>query len=375
MVGNPTCAIKKFNKVIILLIILFYLMLTPSLIADAQGVKSSSIVIEASSGRVLDGYNINLRLPMASTTKIVTALVVIENADINKVITIHPKAVGIEGSSIYLKAGEKWTIKDLLYGMMLRSGNDAAMALALHVGGSVEAFSDMMNKRARKIGLADSNFINPHGLHDDNHYTSAYDLAMLTRECMKYDIFKEIVSCKSYLFSRENVKSVFYNKNKMLKMYEGANGVKTGFTKKSGRCLVSSAIRGGMQLITVTLNIGNMWGDSMALMNKAFQEYRMHNLLEKGDIIGKANVVDSSIKSAVVISKDTVCYPLRDDEADKISYRLQIDTIKAPVSKDSEVGKLQIFLDNRLLFSVNAYTIEDINKMSAKDRFKGFFQK
>ena len=140
MVGNPTCAIKKFNKVIILLIILFYLMLTPSLIADAQGVKSSSIVIEASSGRVLDGYNINLRLPMASTTKIVTALVVIENADINKVITIHPKAVGIEGSSIYLKAGEKWTIKDLLYGMMLRSGNDAAMALALHVGGSVEHF-------------------------------------------------------------------------------------------------------------------------------------------------------------------------------------------------------------------------------------------
>ena len=235
--------------------------------------SSSSVVIEESTLRVLGGFNKDMRLEMASTTKIMTALVAIENGELDKKITVADEAVGVEGSSIYLKYDEIWTIRDLLYGLMLRSGNDSAVALAVAIGGSVDNFVKMMNDKADSLGLKNTHFENPNGLHGDNHYTSAYDLAVISAFAMRNEDFKKIVGTKMYTVEGNETHPTYYfaNKNKMLALYEGANGIKTGYTKDSGRCLVSSAERNGMQLISVVLNIYDTYGTCSAGMDKAFE--------------------------------------------------------------------------------------------------------
>ena len=239
--------------------------------------KSSrgAVCIEWTSRKVLydDGAN-NKTFP-ASTTKILTALVVLENLQLSQKISIPRQAVGIEGSSLYLKEGEVLTVEDLLYGMMMRSGNDAATALALAVSGNISDFSRKMNETAKRCGANNSNFVNPHGLHDPEHYSTAYDLALITAEAMKYPSFCNMIMCQKARIGEGESARVIANKNKMLKMYDGANGVKTGYTKNSGRCLVSSAKRNGMQLIAVVLNHGDMWGDSMGILDYGFDTYEM----------------------------------------------------------------------------------------------------
>jgi len=187
---------------------------------------------------------------MASTTKIVTALTVIRNTDLDEVVEIPKAACGIEGSSIYLREGEHLTVRELLYGLMLRSGNDCAVALALHTSGSVEAFAELMNTTAVELGCENSNFVNPHGLHDDRHYTTALDLAAVTCEALHNETFREIVSTKAVRISNEGYEydRVLVNKNKLLSNVDGADGVKTGYTKKAGRCFVGSATKNGMQV-------------------------------------------------------------------------------------------------------------------------------
>ncbi len=194
--------------------------------------SSAMTVLEASTMRVLVEHNKDVRLEMASTTKIMTALVVIENEDLDKEFTIPDEAVGVEGSSIYLKSKEIWTIRDLLYGLMLRSGNDAATALAIATGGSVENFVKMMNDRVEQLGLTNTHFENPHGLHSDEHYTSAYDLAVISAIAMQNPTFKEVSGCKMYTVQANSSHPTYYfaNKNKMLSIYDGANGIKTGYT-------------------------------------------------------------------------------------------------------------------------------------------------
>jgi D-alanyl-D-alanine carboxypeptidase (penicillin-binding protein 5/6) len=348
----------------------------PSLYADATVNNCSGVVIEAETGRVLAGYNQNIQLPEASTTKIVTALIVLEKLDPSTIILIPDKAVGAEGSSIYLKKGEKWKIIDLLYGMMLRSGNDAALALAIAVGGSVENFSDMMNMKAASLGLTNTNFVNPHGLHDDNHYTSAYDLAMLTREAFKHKLFCEIVSSKSYTYTnQDNIKCMFINKNKMLNFFEGANGVKTGFTKKSGRCLVSSAIREDMQLISVVLNCPDMWNESMRLLTNCFCNYDMKEIIKPGMTFGETDVKNSPIETAQLMSNEVKRYPLTEDEYNSLRYNTEFYTLKAPVKKGQKGGIVGIYLDNRLLFEANLYTIENVRDKNIKERVKDILDK
>jgi D-alanyl-D-alanine carboxypeptidase (penicillin-binding protein 5/6) len=201
--------------------------------------------------------------------------VILDNLELSQQITIPNDAVGIEGSSLYLKAGEVLTVEDLLYGMMLRSGNDAATALALAVSGNVADFAKRMNERAKECGAYNSNFVNPHGLHHKEHYTTAYDLALITAEAMKYPYFRTIIMSQKARIGDGESRRIIANKNKLLHMYDGANGVKTGFTKNSGRCLVSSAKRNGMQLIAVVLNHGDMWGDSMNILDYGFDTYEM----------------------------------------------------------------------------------------------------
>lgn len=235
--------------------------------------RSSYIVMDTKGKTILKGYNEHMRLPMASTTKIMTALIVIENCKMDEKVKIPAKAVGIEGSSIYLREGEIFTVQELLYGLMLRSGNDASVALAIHVAKDVESFVEIMNIRAEAMGIKNTHFTNPNGLHNDNHYTTAYDLGYISCIAMQDPIFRKIASTKTVRVCQGESTRLFKNKNKLLYSYEGCNGLKTGFTKKAGRCLVASATRNGKTLVSVVLNRGAMWQECSDLLDFGFAKF------------------------------------------------------------------------------------------------------
>jgi len=308
---------------------------------------------------------------MASTTKILTALVALEHGEAEEKVTVPKAAVGVEGSSIYLVEGEHLTLKELLYGLMLRSGNDAATAIAIHIGKSVEGFSALMNEKARELGAASSNFTNPHGLHGDKHYTPAYDLALITAAAMDNDIFREIVGTKKVAgVSNEkfDYDRVFYNKNKMLSMYEGGNGVKTGYTVRAGRCLVSSSIRNGMEVICVVLNHPDMWNDSIVLMDYAHKNYKMTKVLEKDYKIENIYVEAGEKDNTIFMNKTEYTYPLKEGEIKNIKIGAEYDSvIKAPVAEEKVHGRLKVYYNNQLLFTSELYTIENIAKKSILD--------
>lgn len=266
-----------FQKEAVLIILFSFLLYFAATIPFSQAYNRSSaiVVMDADEGKVLYEENGDLKMEIASTTKILTAITVIENNDIFARMTIPRQAVGVEGSSIYLKEGEDWRVLDLLYGLMLRSGNDAAVALAIATKGSVEEFVHLMNETARKIGALNSNFTNPHGLHDDEHYSTALDMAKITSYALRSPIFAGICKTKTHKYEKyaNNTveKGVFYNKNKLLYTYDGATGVKTGYTKHSGRCLVSSAEKDGRKLVCVVLNVYDTYGMTGRLFDRYFR--------------------------------------------------------------------------------------------------------
>ena len=318
---------------------------------ECVAVSSPNIVIEASSGRVLTGLGIHQRMEPASTTKILTAIVVLENMSVEDYVIVPKEATLTEGSSIYLKAGEKWKIKDLLYGLMLRSGNDAAVTLALALGG-IEKFALLMNMTALKAGAYNSNFVNPHGLHDDNHYTTAYDLAKITAYAYRNEEFVKIVSTEKYAYDYLNEeRRVFTNKNKLLFVFDGANGVKTGFTKKSGRCLVFGAKRNDMQLISVVLNEPDMWQKSASLMETCFSEYQLIRVLSKDDI----KEIDYADKTISVHVKNDLYYPMKENEIDNLKYEYTIKSNVKNLTSRLEIGSISIKLVNHLIFFEKLY--------------------
>ena len=220
----------------------------------------------------------NERRFMASTTKIMTALVALEHAHPADTVTVHPSAVGVEGSSVYLSAGECVTMETLLYALMLQSANDAAAAIAYEVGGSIEGFAALMNEKARTLGLRDTHFENPHGLHEDTHYTTARELAIIAAEAMKKPFFRELAKTKKKVITLESGARTLINHNKLLFANGEVVGIKTGFTKKSGRCLVSAAERDGVFLIAVTLHAPNDWRDHSALLDYGFETLECRTL-------------------------------------------------------------------------------------------------
>ena len=363
------------------LIIAAMLLLLPATLnagAQTQGNAETSAecmaVIESSTGRLLYSKSPDRKRPMASTTKICTAITVLDNCDdLEKTITVPDKAVGVEGSSIYLQKGEKVKIIDLLYGLMLRSGNDCAEALAIAVGGSVEKFAELMNATAEKAGAKDSNFVNPHGLHNDEHYTTARDLARITAYAFKNPIFAKIVATKKYTMAWEgrDYPRVLVNKNKILSTYEGGDGVKTGFTKKAGRCLVASATRNGMRVIAVVLNCGPMFEDCAALMDKAFSEYSLRDLTESADLIRRISVSDGKTSVAEAEGKEKFFYPLRDDELSDVKVEVfPVSELTAPVKIGVPAGKFTVSLQKQLLFEGKLYTISSVEKRGYVDKLK-----
>lgn len=326
--------------------------------------SSGDVVIESTTGRIMSGKNYDVKLPMASTTKVVTAAIAVNSGKLDDIVTIPKEACGIEGSSIYLREGEKIALRDLVYGLMLRSGNDAATAIALYLGSSIDGFASMMNDYARDIGANNTNFVNPHGLHDDNHYTTAYDLAIMTAKALENSEFRNIVSCKNYTIESDGYETRYIaNKNKMLSMYDGAIGVKTGYTKMAGRCLVSAAERDGITAISVVLNEPNMWEKSISNLDYAFNNCRSIRIGEANKIIGNYHIFKQN-KTIHYGLKENADYVSFDKNTD-INYEISIDEVEAKNAKIGGcVGKICFYAQKHLIFERKLYTI-DIEEINA----------
>ena len=331
---------------------------------DAFAESSGEAVFEVGSGRLLFSRHERVRLAPASTTKILTALLIIEDCDLSEMIEVPKEGAGVEGSSIYLIEGEKVTVLDLLYGLMLRSGNDCAATLALHHSGSLDGFAEAMNVWAKAAGAQESCFKNPHGLPAEGHYTTAYDLGLIAVSALKNPVFSEIVSARSWTIPDGGCGYVrrLENKNKMLAMYEGADGVKTGYTKAAGRCLVTSATRGGMQIVSVVLNSPAMYERSGEILDLCYAEYSLYNIKEKisGNLIVPTDVPG---KYCDCVCKGEMQYPLTEKEYSEISVSVRLpEKIMLPVQRGQEIGEVGIYLKNQLLFSQKIVSIVEMEK-------------
>ncbi|MBE5817610.1 MAG: D-alanyl-D-alanine carboxypeptidase [Clostridiales bacterium] len=332
--------------------------------------------MEMSEGRVLYSKNEHaIRYP-ASTTKILTALVVIESCDLSQTVTIPAEAQGVEGSSIYLKKGEKLTVLELLYGLMLRSGNDAATALALHCGGTISGFAEMMNQKASSLGCTSSHFVNPSGLPSPEHYTTAFDLALIARAAMQNDTFARIVSTKKISIPWEGMEHdrILINENKMLYNYDGANGIKTGYTIAAGRCLVSSAERDGMTLIAVVLGCRPMYEECSAMLDHGFENYELKKIISQNDHSGVINVTDGFDDWLNYAVKDEFYYPLSQNDTVNIKKQMYSTEYPAPVNIGDEVGVLTVFINGDKIKSIPLVTTRGTNRNTFIERLKTLFR-
>lgn len=335
-------------------------------------------VMESSSKRVLESKNENEKLAMASTTKIMTAITAIESGkDLDSPFEISPKAVGISGTSLYLRKGEVLSLRDLLYGLMLISGNDASVAIGEYCGGTINSFIQMMNEKAKEIGATNSHFDNTHGLDSKTHYTTAYDLALITSYAMQNETFRDIVSTKNTKITNSDGKTRYLkNKNKLLSTLDGCNGVKTGFTDDAGRCLVTSCERDGMNVVCVVLNCGPMFEESAKLIDNAFSQYHLIDLT-CGYAFKNKIKVDAGEQDFVNIGTfGKYLYPMKVSELKKVKYVYSVqDKVEAPVEKGREVGKVEIFIDKDLHFSEKIYTMENVRRNSIWEKVKDLIEK
>lgn len=350
---------SKIFKLFTSFVITLSALLLPVFRSDASAYTPSAgeCVVETVSGRILSARNECERLPMASTTKIMTAHLVLKLLDVNTVVTVPRAATYAEGSSVYLKAGEKYTVLDLLYGLMLRSGNDAAETLAVACAGSNEAFAKKMTEEAILLGAENTCFLNPHGLPAEGHYTTAKDLALIARAAMNDETFKKIVSTKSYVATEllSGRKIEWKNKNKLLFRFEGANGVKTGFTHEAGRCLVSSAERNGMQVVCVVLSSPQMFERSEELLCESFRRFRMVKIVDRERFLYRIPVRGTESFIGLTVG-ESFSYPVSEEEKIRAAVELP-DSFEWKPEKGQKAGEIKIFLAKQLIFSQNIYTL------------------
>jgi D-alanyl-D-alanine carboxypeptidase len=315
-----------------------------------------AILLDGQTGRVLYEKQADEKSLIASTTKIMTALLICEQCNVLDRMCIPKEATGIEGSSIYLQEGEVLTLQELLYGMMLHSGNDAATALAIYCGGTVEGFAAMMNDKARMLNMSNTHFVNPHGLDAPDHYSTARDLAILARYAMENPIFSKIVSTKSVCIGQRSLT----NHNKLLWRVEGADGVKTGYTKAAGRILVSSAQRQGRRLIAVTIEDGNDWADHAALYEQGFRCYKVRQVVSKGQSLGHLQVFGGVEDHVQILASEDFSYALMEDEHPEIHLSQKGMTF-APVVEGGHAGYAYICIRDEAVGKIPvqyAYTVE-----------------
>lgn len=344
---------KKIICTIISAAMLF--MLAPSAQAvSLSGISAkASIIIEAQSGKVIAGKNEYEKLPMASTTKIMTTLLLIESGGLDEEFKVDNNAIMVEGSSMGLCQDDIVTKRALCYGMMLPSGNDAANETAVLLGGTAEKFADMMNEKAEQLGLENTHFVTPSGLHDDKHYSTAYDMAKLTREALKNETFREICGTSSIKlkFGNPPYERWLVNTNKLLALYDGCIGVKTGFTDEAGRCLISAAEKDGVTLICVTLNAPNDWNDHIRMYDYGFSvtESRSADFDFSGLYV---DVAEGDTDRVKVAPADVPQYTIVNGEVPKMSYKVKLDKfIYAPVSRGRKAGTIEFYSGNELIMT------------------------
>ena len=327
---------------------------------DAMGESKAYILMDLDTGRVLYEKNADERLAIASTTKIMTCLLALENSALADRVTASENASGVPGTSIYLSVGETLSMEDMLYGLMLRSGNDAAVAIAEHVAGSVEAFSNMMNERAGAIG-ADAYFTTPNGLDAGGNGASARGITLITREALFNPDFRRIVGTKKKTipWTDHEYERVLTNKNKLLSDYEGAIGVKTGFTNKAGRCLVFAAERENMTLVGCVLNCYDWFDEAEKLLDKGFLEYDAKVFLEKGEIVDTILVGGKKVR---VAAGKTVKAPLKDGE--KTDFKIEIEELSLPVLKGQIVGKASVVAGGDVIMTSDLVSMDTHEKPS-----------
>ena len=360
---------KRFLSCLLLFVVLMSVCFSFACFAQAPEVSAkSAVLMDASTGQVLYQKSAFVRLPMASTTKIMTAVIAIESLDLQKEIEISPKATNIEGSSVYLYPNEKLTLESLLYAVLLESANDAASAIAIAVSGSIEAFADKMNEKAEQLGLCNTHFENPHGLDSEKHYTTAYDLAKLSSYALSNETFRKI--CSTYkktipLKGDEGVR-VLLNHNKMLDLYQGAIGVKTGFTKKSGRCLVSAAERDGLLLVAVTLNAPNDWKDHTAMLDFGFSRYQKIIYAEKGMYSTSLPVVGGTAEKIKLVNNEELSATLTKAHGE-ITSRIETPRfLYAPIEKGETVGKIIVLCEGREIACCSLIAEQTVSNASPK---------
>ncbi len=357
------------KKILLPFLFVMLFILTPK--AYAYSAKSYC-VIEQNSKRILASSNEKVRMGMASTTKIMTAFVAVMHSNPNDVVTVSRKASYTEGSSLYLKEGETIKMSDLIYGLMLNSGNDSAVAIAEHISGSCEEFSKLMTQTAHEIGASDTNFVNPNGLSDDNHYTTAYDLALITSKALENEEFAKIVSTKKYIGHTLNTNRALYftNHNKLLSSINGCVGVKTGFTKATGRCLVSSVEKNGWQAVCVTLDAPDDWNDHKQLFDYVFEKYSIRKIIDKNSILKTVDLNGSEEGGNLEIAcSEDVSVVMSDDDNVRINLDENLNEIE-PIKKNDSVGNVQFFLNDQLIDIKKAVAYNDV--VFPKKRMFGF---
>lgn len=340
------------------------------------------VVLDRASKTIIYGKNENDVRAMASTTKIMTALILIENADLSKTVEVSQNAAGTDGSRLGLKTGDKITLNDLLYGLMLCSGNDAAVQIAETIGGSVQGFAEMMNKKAKDLGLANTSFTSPHGLDEDGHHTTAYELALLTDYALNNPMFAKVVNTKYYTVTINGKSKDLSNTNELLGYLQGVNGVKTGFTNNAGRCLVSSTLRSNFNIITVVLGADTRkirTRDSIKLIEYTYQNFELIDIsqminseYEKWKPTYKINI-NKGIKSEVQTKlgeQKYKMYPIK--KGDRQNIKLEVNEVnyaEAPLLENSKLGSINVLVDNKVIYTVDILSNEEVRKKDIKDYF------
>ncbi|MFR4987177.1 MAG: D-alanyl-D-alanine carboxypeptidase family protein [Lachnospirales bacterium] len=349
-----------------------------SINVDAQ----SAILMDYKTGRVLYSKNADDPLAMASTTKIMTAIIAIENGNLEDTVKVSKNATKAPPVKMNLKENEEIKLKDLLYALMLQSSNDAAVAIAEHISGSVEIFCDNMTKKAKELGAKDTVFRTPNGLDSLDHHSTAYDMAVITRYALNNKQFMDIINTKQVSFKTNMSNYDIINKNRLLSEYEGANGVKTGYTGKAGHCFVGSATQNDMTLISVVLASGwgekgkkQKWVDTKNILNYGFNNFSYESILSQNDCLDTISVIKGEKDNMPLYYEKDIILPLSKDEKEKISIKLDyIKSLQAPVKKDEKVGVANIYINDNLITQTNILTKEDINKKTFSSYINNIFK-
>lgn len=359
------------KKVLFFFLFLFPFCVKAEELTLAENAKSA-IMIEASTGEILFEKNSHEKLPPASMTKMMSMLLIMENIEngnlkYDEMVSASSKAASMGGSQIFLEAGEKLSVKELLKGIAIGSGNDATMVLAERIGGSEESFVNLMNEKARKLGLKNTNFKNPTGLDAVDHYSSAYDMALIAKELVKHkDILKFTSIYEDYLRENSDKKFWLVNTNRLVRFYQGVDGLKTGFTSEAGYCLTATGIKNNLRLITVVMkepDSSTRNNETSAMLDYGFQTYNVDQIISANKVIGKIEIEMGREKYANVVAKDDInILNSKNKNKRKVSYKVILNKIKAPINKYDIVGKADIIENNKIISSVDLIVDKDINK-------------